>query len=154
MIDRYILFEIPVTAAFLNFAFQPISRPIRHACQVCLFNPLKDIVGLHYATSCLPKCSPLHFLAGVLGFMRRCGWLGDVGCSAELQIGSPRLVSRVRLFRGNRHANNTGCVRVFPDGVASWRSVNNIMEMRVGFLRSHCLSWITRQSNEPVSRRQ
>lgn len=57
-IDRYILFEIPVTLALLNFAFQPISQLIHHACQVCVFNPLKDIIGLHYTTSCLPKCFP------------------------------------------------------------------------------------------------
>lgn len=55
-IDRYILFEIPVIRALLNFAFQPISQLIHHACQVCVFNPLKDTVGLHYTTSCLPKC--------------------------------------------------------------------------------------------------
>lgn len=97
--DRYILFEIPVTLALLNFASQPISWLIHHACQVCLFNPLKDTVGLHYTTSCLPKmlCSPVFFCdSGVCGW--RCGWLEDVGCAAELQIGSPCLTSRVAGF--------------------------------------------------------
>ena len=55
-IDRCILFEIPVTLAFLNFAFQPISRLIHHAHRVSVLNLLKDTVGLHYITSCLPKC--------------------------------------------------------------------------------------------------
>lgn len=54
--DRYILLEILITAAFLNSAFQPISRLIHHACQVCLFNPLKRMLGLHYTTSCLSGC--------------------------------------------------------------------------------------------------
>lgn len=44
-----------------------------------------------------------------------------------------------------------GVVRIFPGSVASRHSVNNIMEMCRGFFGSHCLSWITRQSNEPVS---
>lgn len=43
------------------------------------------------------------------------------------------------------------CVRIFPGSVASQHSVNNIMEMFRGFFGCHCLSWITRQSNEPVS---
>lgn len=54
--DRYILLEILITAAFLNSAFQPISRLIHLACQVCLFNPLKRMLGLHYTTSCLSGC--------------------------------------------------------------------------------------------------
>lgn len=41
--------------------------------------------------------------------------------------------------------------RIFPGAVASRRSVNTIMEMCRGFFGPHCLSWITRQSNEPVS---
>lgn len=91
-IDRYILFEIPVTLALLNFAFQPISRLIHHACQVCLFNPLKDTVGLHYATSWLPKCFALQsspwFYSGVLGVVCGCGWLGmlDVQQSFKLAL--------------------------------------------------------------------
>lgn len=44
-------------------------------------------------------------------------------------------------------------LRVFPGGGggASRCSVNTIMEMCSGFFGSDCLSWITRQSNEPVS---
>lgn len=157
-IDRYILFEIPVTLAPLNFAFQPISRLIHHACQVCLFNPLKDTVGLHYTISRLPKCfaPQFFFCATILVWMDcvgcRCGWLGDVGCAAELQIGSPRLMSRATGFCEVIDMQITRVrARIFPGGVASRRSVNTIMEMCRGFFGSHCLSWITRQSNEPVS---
>lgn len=42
-------------------------------------------------------------------------------------------------------------VRIFSGRVVSQRLVNTIMEMCRGFFGSHCLSWITRQSNEPVS---
>lgn len=150
--DRYILFEIPVTLALLNFASQPISWLIHHACQVCLFNPLKDTVGLHYTTSCLPKCFALQFF---LWFW--CVWVevwvvgGCWMCSRASNWLSLPHVKSGGFLRGNRHANNTRCVRIFPGGVASRRSVNNIMEMCRGFFGSHCLSWITRQSNEPVS---
>ena len=150
--DRYILFEIPVTLALLNFAFQPISWLIHHACQVCLFNPLKDTVGLHYTTSCLPKCFALQFFLWVW-----CVWVevwvvgGCWMCSRASNWLSLPHVESGGFLRGNRHANNTRCVRIFPGGVASRHSVNNIMEMCRGFFGSHCLSWITRQSNEPVS---
>lgn len=151
--DRYILFEIPVTLALLNFASQPISWLIHHACQVCLFNPLKDTVGLHYTTSCLPKmlCSPVFFL------WFWCVWVevwvvgGCWMCSRASNWLSLPHVESGGFLGGNRHANNTRCVRIFPGGVASRRSVNNIMEMCRGFFGSHCLCWITRQSNEPVS---
>lgn len=79
-IDKYILFEIPVILALPNFTFQPISRLIHHACQVCLFNPLKDTVGLHYTTSCLPKCFALQFLQW-FWCVRGCVWVWVVwGC--------------------------------------------------------------------------
>lgn len=42
-------------------------------------------------------------------------------------------------------------MRAFPGSLASQRSVNNIMEMFRGFFGCHCLSWITRRANEPVS---
>lgn len=156
-IDRYILFEIPVTLAPLNFAFQPISRLIHHACQVYLFNPLKDTVGFHYTISCLPKmlCSPvLFFFVAMLVWMVCVGAGGwrDVGCAAELQIGSPRLMLKAAGFCEVIDMQITRVhVRIFPGGVASRHSVNTIMEMRRGFFGSHCLSWITRLSNEPVS---
>lgn len=120
-IDRYILFEIPVALAPLNFAFQPISRLIHHACQVCLFNPLKDKVGFHYTISCLPKMlllSNFYFFSFIF-FCRnagvnavcgcRCGWLeGCWMCSeASNWLSSPHVESPWFL-RGNRHANNTG----------------------------------------------
>lgn len=71
-IDRYILFEIPVT--LLNFAFQPISWLIHHARQVCVLNPVKDRVGLHNTTSCLPKCFALQFLLWCW-CVRGCVWM-------------------------------------------------------------------------------
>lgn len=89
-IDRYILFHIPVTLALLNFAFQPISRLIHHACQVCLFNPLKDRVGLHYTTSCLPKCFALQFWSWF--------WCVRVSC-VGVGVGGWRMLDVQRSFK-------------------------------------------------------
>lgn len=79
------------------------------------------------------------------------GWR-DAGCAAKLQIGSPRLTLKAPGFCEVIDMQITRVhVRIFPGGVASRHSVNTIMEMRRGFFGSHCLSWITRLSNEPVS---
>lgn len=42
-------------------------------------------------------------------------------------------------------------MHIFPGSVTSLHLVNTIMEMQCGFFESQCLSWLTRQSDEPVS---
>lgn len=159
MIDRYIPFEIPVTLPPLNFAFLCISWLIHHACQVCLFNRLTDKVGLHYTVSCLPKCFALNvfcffFLHFWCEYIVEGVGVGGWGCwmcsRASNWLFSPH-VERQRFWEVIDMQITRVHVRIFSGGVVSQCLVNTIMEMCRGFFGSHCLSWITRQSNEPVS---
>lgn len=68
----------------------------------------------------------------------RVGWRESVGCAAELQIGSPRLMWRATVFlevidMQIASAAVVACFRVVP-ALLSRRLVNTIMEMRNGFL--------------------
>ena len=76
-------------------------------------------------------------LAGCWMFRRALNWL------SLPRVERPRSSEVTDMQITLRHA----CI--FPGRVVSRHSVNNIMEMCSEF--AQCLSWITRQSNEPVS---
>lgn len=132
--DRNILLEILITAAFLNSAFQPISRLIHLACQVCLLNPLNAHVAINIL---LPVTLHALLILTVILMWMYCVF-EDVGCVVELQIGYPQLMSgHTALWVIDTQITH---VHKYALCVTSQHSVNNIMEMQHGFWRFLCLS--------------
>lgn len=165
---RCLLFEISITNQTrlpMNFAFQPISWLVHHACQVCVFNPVKDTIGpsLHYflsptpcSSSLSPWCRWITWALGVGVGGSQWDWREGDGCAAELQIGSPRLMWRATVFpevidMQIASAALAVCVSgwLWHYCPAAWSTP--LWKCATDFFGADCLSWITRQSNEPVT---
>lgn len=86
----------------------------------------------------------------------RIGWQDGVGCAAELQIGSPHLMWRAMAFSEVidmqiASAAVVACVSVWRRCYCPGTRSTPLWKCAMDFFGADCLSWITRQSDEPVS---